>query len=36
MFELQVDTKTKFNYELQGLVTTERINQSLNIKVSCP
>ena len=36
MFEIQVDAKTKFKYELQGLFTTERIYQSLNIKMSCP
>ena len=31
MFEIQVGTKTKFKYELQGLFTTERIYLSLNI-----
>ena len=36
MFVLQVGTKTKFKYELQGLLTTEMIYQSLNIQVSCP
>ena len=36
MFEIQVGEKTKFNYELQGLFTTERIYLSLNIKMTCP
>ena len=36
MFEIQMDAKTKFKYELHGLLTRERIYQSLNIKMSCP
>ena len=36
MFVIQVGTKTKFKYELQGVLETERIYQSLNIKMSCP
>ena len=31
MFEIQVDAKNKFEYELKGLFTTEKIYQSLNI-----
>ena len=33
MFEIQVDAKAKFKYEL---LTTERIYQFLNLKMSCP
>ena len=36
MFEIQVGATTKFNHELQGLFTTERIYLSLNIKMYCP
>ena len=37
MFEIQVDAKAKFKYELQGLLlTTEKFYQSLNLKMSCP
>ena len=36
MFEIRVDAMTKFEYELQGLFTTERIYHFLNIKTSCP
>ena len=37
MFEIQVDAKAKFKYELHGLLlTAERIYQSLNLKMSCP
>ena len=34
MFEIQSGARTKFKYEVKGLFTTERINQSLNIKMS--
>ena len=43
MFEIQVDAKSKFKYELQGLFTAERIYQSLytkknvlSVDLSCP
>ena len=36
MFVIQVGAKTTFKYELQGVLVTERICQSLNIKMSCP
>ena len=35
MFVMQVGAKIKFKYELQGLLTTERIYKYLNIKMSC-
>ena len=34
MFEIQGGATTKFKYEVQGLFTTEMINQSFNIKMS--
>ena len=36
MFEIQSGARTKFKYEVQGLFTKERINQSLNIETSWP
>ena len=36
MFEIQSDTWTKFKYEVQGLFTTEMINQSLHVKTFWP
>ena len=42
MFVIQVGAKTKFKYELQGLLATERIfsvfeyKNVLSIDVSCP
>ena len=32
MFVIQVGVKTQFKYDLQGLLVTERIYQSLSIK----
>ena len=34
MFVIQVDAKTKYKYELEGLFATDRMYQSLNIKLS--
>ena len=34
MFEIQSGARTKLKYEVQELFATERINQSLNIKMS--
>ena len=36
MFDIQSGARNKFKYEVQGLLTTERINQSLNTKTSWP
>ena len=36
MFEIQMGAKTKLKYELQELLTTERIYLSFDIKIFCP
>ena len=36
MFEIQSGARAKFKYEVQGFLTTKRINQPLNIKTPWP
>ena len=36
MCVIQVSVRTKLTYEIERLITTERIKKSLNAKMSCP
>ena len=36
MCVIQVGVRTKLTYEIERLIATERIKESLNAKMSCP
>ena len=36
MCVIQVGVRTKLTYDIERLIATERIKQSMNAKMSCP